>query len=84
MEFTLTEPREKKIVMWDCHVYEYAKGRYNMIWGRYILTKVELNLKFSYHIIEVEYGPLKGLTAPLVDMGMYGYKNISTGKITTK
>ena len=26
------------VVMWKCHVYKYAKGRYYMILGCYILT----------------------------------------------
>ena len=45
--FTLPEPRVTKIVMWDCHVNDSTKGRYNIILGRDLLAVLLLNLKFS-------------------------------------
>ena len=38
VDFTLPELRAKNVVAWKCHVYEYAKVRYDMILGRDILT----------------------------------------------
>ena len=32
--FNLPENSAPKIVMWDCHVDDSAKGRYDMILGR--------------------------------------------------
>ena len=39
-----------------------------MILRRYLLTALVLNIKLSERIIEVDDGPLKGSTAPLVDL----------------
>ena len=36
--FTLPELNATKIMTWNCHVYESAKGRYDMILGINILT----------------------------------------------
>ena len=49
---------------WECHVYDSAKGRYDIILGRDMLTELGLNLKFSQHVIKVDYGPFKGYTNP--------------------
>ena len=38
IDFTLPELRAIKIVMWNFHVDKFAKGRYDMILGRYLLT----------------------------------------------
>ena len=35
--FTLPEFSTTKILIWDCHVDDYAKVRYAMILGRYLL-----------------------------------------------
>ena len=40
IDFTLPEFSTKKIVTWNCHVDDYAKGRYDMILGRDILTEL--------------------------------------------
>ena len=65
-----------------CRIYESAKGRYYIILGRYILTELRLNLKFSNYIIEVDDGTFKGSTAPMFDMGTYEFTDFGTGKIT--
>ena len=41
---------------------ESAKGRCDMILGRYLLTELGLNLKLSDYVIEANDGPSKGLT----------------------
>ena len=67
--FTLPELSTTKTVTWNCHVDESAKGRYDMILGRDFWTDLILDLKFSEHVIESDDGYLKGLTAPMVDLG---------------
>ena len=71
-----------KIVMWNCHIDDSAKGRYYMILGRDLLTALGLNIKFSYRVIKSDGGTFKGLTAPMVDLGMYEFKGLNTGNIT--
>ena len=46
-----------------------------MILGRYILTELGLNLKFSEHVIEADDGPFKGSTTPMVDLVMYKFNS---------
>ena len=41
-----------------------------------------MNLKFSEHVIGVDDGPFSGYIAPMVDLGMYIFKYLNTGKIT--
>ena len=53
-----------------------------MILGRYLLTKLEWNLKFYDHFIEADYGPFKGCTTSMVSSGTYEFKYLNTGKIT--
>ena len=69
--FTLPALSAMNSVTWNCHLEDSAKGRYDMIFGPYILTELGLNLRFSEHIIEADDGPLKGSTTPMVDLGMY-------------
>ena len=71
-------------MMWNCCVDDSDKGRYDMILGRYLLTALWLNLKFSDHIIEADYGTFKGSTTPTVDLGTYESKDLNTGNITLK
>ena len=66
---------------WDFHVDDSAKGRYNMILGRYVLTYLRLNLKLSDHVIEAYDRTFKGFTEPMADMGKYEFKGINTGKL---
>ena len=41
----------------EFHVDDYAKGRYEKILGRDILTYLELNIKSYEHVIESGNGP---------------------------
>ena len=45
--FTLPELRATKIMTWNCHLDESDKGRCDIIFGRYPLTSLGLNLKLS-------------------------------------
>ena len=73
IDFTLPEISATEIVMWNCHTDDSAKVRYDMILGRDLLTELVLNIKLSEHVIEADYQPLKGLTAPMVDLGKYEF-----------
>ena len=61
---------------------ESAKGIYDIIIGRYLLTALISSLKSSDHVIEADGGPFKGSTAPMVDLGKYDFKYLSTENIT--
>ena len=54
IDFNLPELRATKIVTWNCNVDDSYKGRYDVILGRYLLSVLGLNLKFSYNVIEVD------------------------------
>ena len=82
VDFTLTALSVKNIVTWKCHVDDSAKGRYDMILGRDILTQLVLNLKFSEHFIESDDGTLNRSKIPMVDLGMCIFKYLNTGEIT--
>ena len=84
IDYNLPEFSATKIVMWECHMDESAKGRYDMILGRYILTEVVLNLKHSKHAIKSGDGPLKRSTAPMIDLVMQKFKDLDIGKITSE
>ena len=47
------------------------KCTYDIILGRYLLTDLGLSLKLSHDVNEADYGPFKGSTAPVVDLGTY-------------
>ena len=61
---------------------EYAKDRYDMILGRYLLIELVLNIKFSEHFIKVDNETFHGSTTPMVDLGTYTFKDLNTGKST--
>ena len=50
---------------------ESAKSRYDMILVRYILTLEGLNLKLSDDVTELDDGPFKRSTAPMISLGAY-------------
>ena len=52
IDFTLPEFSTAKIVTWNCHVDDSARGRYDMILGRDLLTGLGLNLNLYKHIEE--------------------------------
>ena len=80
--FTLPDISAMKIMMWDSHVDDYAKGRYNMILDIDLLTALWLYLKYYDQVIEVYYGPFEGSMVPMVDLGTNEFKDLNTGKIT--
>ena len=65
------------IVMCKCCVDDSARCRYNMILVRYLLTELGLNLKFSEHVIEADYGPFIGSTAPMVVVVVFNTGHLS-------
>ena len=71
MDMTLPELSATKMVTWNFHVGKSAKGIYYMILGRYLLLGLVLNLKFSEHVTEADYGSFKGSTASMVYLGTY-------------
>ena len=52
---------------------ESTKGRYNIILGRYLLTALVLDLKFSGSIIVGGEGSYEGCLEPMVYVGNYDY-----------
>ena len=82
VDITLPTLSATNVVMWKNHVNYLAKVRYNMILGKYLLTKLGSNLKFAEHVIKADDGPLKGYTTPMVDLGTYIFKFSNTEKIT--
>ena len=71
---TLPEISATEIVTWNFHVDDTAKGRYDNILGRDLLTPLGLNLKFSDNVIEAYDGPFKESTEPMVDLGTHEFK----------
>ena len=61
-----------------------AKGVYDMILRRDLWTEIGLYIKFYEHFIKADDGPLKGSTAPMVDLGTYVFKSFYKGKIIPK
>ena len=79
IDFTLPKSSATKIVMCKCYVDESCKRRYDMILGRYLLTSLGLNLNLSEHVIKSDGGLLKFSSAPMVDFGMNGFKDLNIG-----
>ena len=84
IDFTLLALSTTNVVTWDFHVNDSAKGRYDIILGRYLLTELVLNLKFFEHIIEAYDGPFNCSTTPMVDLVTYIFKDLNTGKLHLK
>ena len=80
--FTLPQISATKTATWNFHVDDYARGRYDIILGRCLLTQLGLNLRLSYHVIKSYDRTLKGTTGSMVDLGMYECKYLNIGKIT--
>ena len=84
VDFTLPEIIATNVMTWKYYVGDSNKGRYDIILGRDLLTELELNLKWSDHINKVDYGPLKGFTASMVDLCAYEFKYMNTVKLYLK
>ena len=52
-----------------------------MILGRDLFTALGLDLNFSENIILRGDGPLKGCSAPMVDVRIYGFKLLTDNKV---
>ena len=68
--------------MWNFHVDDSAKGRYDMILDTDILTDLGLNLKLYDNVIESDDGHFKVSTALMVNIGSYEFEDFNTGNIT--
>ena len=66
-----------KIVKWKCHVDESTSGIYDMILGRYLLTALVLDLKFSDEVIIGGEGPYERRSSPMVDVRNYNFLSIT-------
>ena len=80
--FTLPKLSAKNVVTWKCHVDNSARGRYGMILGQDLFTELGLILKFSEQVIKADDGHFKGSITPVVNLVMYIFKDLNTGKIT--
>ena len=67
---------------WEYNVDDSAKGRYDIILGRYLLTELGINLNIFKHAIEAGGGPLKYFTVPMIYFDMYTFKDLNAVKIT--
>ena len=56
---------------------EFTNGRYYMILGRYLLTALVLDLKFSDNVIIGGKGPYEGCSALMVDLINYDFTSIT-------
>ena len=81
VDFNLPALSAKNVVTWKCQVDGSAKGRYDQILGRDILTELVLNLKCYNCIIRADGGHFIGATTPMVDLGAYLFKDLNTGNI---
>ena len=68
VDFTLPALSATNVVTWDFHVDDFAKGRYDMILGQYLITELKLNMKLSEYIIGSDNRPFKGFTTSMVDL----------------
>ena len=84
VDFTLPELSFTDVVTWKCHVDESAKGRYDVILGRDILTKLGLNLELYDHVIEANDGTFKGCTVSMVDLGMHEFEDLNIEQLHLK
>ena len=64
IDFTLPTLSATNVVTWKCHVYESARGRYDMILGRYLWKELGLNLKFPNTSLKDMMDLLKGIQYP--------------------
>ena len=65
LDFTLPALIATNSVMWNFHLYDSAKVRYDMILGRYKITELGLNLKIPNTSSNQMVDPLKSLQNPL-------------------
>ena len=63
---------------WKCRLDDSAKGRYDMILGRNLLTELGLNLKLSEHAIKYDDRPFKEYTPPMFNLVTYVLKYLNT------
>ena len=77
VDFCLPEYSTTKTVSWKCRMDNKNNSRYYMILGRYLITKLRLDLNFSENIIIGDKGPYEGCSAPMVDLSNYYFKSLT-------
>ena len=69
------------IVTYKCHVYDSAKGRYNMILRRDLLTNLGLEPKFSVFIVVGVKRLYEVYLAPTVDIRSCYYESLTNKNV---
>ena len=77
--FTLPEFYEKKVIMWDSHVFQNTCN-YDMIIGRDLLTELEFEIDFKRKLIKWDEAhiPMKSYDATPKDMYIQDPENLTT------
>ena len=81
INFTLSEFNAIKSMKWGFRMDDSAIDTYNMVLCGDLLTALGTNRKCFEDVIEESDRPLKGSTAPMIDLGTYESKYSNTGKL---
>ena len=66
-----------KIVMWKFHVDKYSNCISDMLIGRYLITALGLELKFSNYFIIGDKAPYEGCSSTIVKVSSYKFTFIT-------
>ena len=77
INFCLPDFSATNIVTWKFHIDESTNSRYYIILGRYLLTALVLDLKFSGNVIIGREGPYEGWLAHIIDVSKYDLTSIT-------
>ena len=67
---TLPKFSATNILVWELHIDDSTRSRYNIILGRDMLTALGLNMKISERVIAVGDRYLKISPAPIIHLSM--------------
>ena len=79
VDFFPTELSTTKIMTWECHMYDCAESRYDLIFSRDQLTVLVLDLNISHSAIIEGGKPFEGYTASMFHLGMYNFNLLYDG-----
>ena len=71
IEFCLSEFDATKIVTWNCNVAKSINISYYMILGKYLLSALDMDIKFSENTTVGGDGPYKRCSVTMVDFRTY-------------